>query len=297
MSLGIYGVGTAHAATSYISSAADAVTTAVDTAGIGAESIGAIINVGAARDLNISEPAIAALIQQAAGIHLAFDPTHTVAPMTFDLLNGGVGVLNALKVVDELVIAGAIGTAVIVAGDVHPSLSPFQRTSFPYSSDVYALVVGPVREGDQIVAVRDPILLDSAEGGRIYADLNQAGSGGRSALTVEPGRYTAKYFDALRSMLREIQRNGASSTTMTVAAPWTADRNADLSIDADAREVNVVNYYAADRKSDFTAAPVAAIAAARTSGACIETMVIPTVPGPEIGVLILTGTSNPAKGN
>ncbi len=100
---------------SSIEMAADAAGRALEQAGASYDSIDVFINVGIYRDANICEPAIAALIQEKMGRLSAGKPV-----FSFDLANGGCGLVNALQVVDSLVRTGSVQRALIVASDVDP---------------------------------------------------------------------------------------------------------------------------------------------------------------------------------
>ena len=62
-----------------------------------------LVNAGVHRDGHVCEPAIAAYVQHALGINVDFHGRRTLA---FDLLNGGVGMLNAAHLVAAQMLAG-----------------------------------------------------------------------------------------------------------------------------------------------------------------------------------------------
>ncbi len=86
--------------------------------GIEATALGLLIHAGVYRDEFISEPAIAAFIAGDIGanddIHGA-DGTKTLA---FDVLNGGVGFLNACHVATQMIGAGKVEHAMVVASEI-----------------------------------------------------------------------------------------------------------------------------------------------------------------------------------
>ena len=65
--------------------------------------VGVLINAGVHRDGHICEPAIAAYIQHRLGINVEFQGRRT---LSFDLLNGGCGMLNAAQVAIALLQGG-----------------------------------------------------------------------------------------------------------------------------------------------------------------------------------------------
>ena len=101
---------------SSIQMAADAANLALERAQASYDDVDVFINVGVYRDENICEPAIAALIQEKMGATTREQPV-----FSFDLANGGCGLVNAFQVVDSLVRAGTIRRALVVASDVDPN--------------------------------------------------------------------------------------------------------------------------------------------------------------------------------
>ncbi len=91
-----------------------------------------LINVGIYREDNMVEPAMAAIIQKELGINLDYvkaNPRH--AAFSFDLMNGGIGALDALKVANAMLESGHARHVLIVAADIHPST---QKTpGFPFA--------------------------------------------------------------------------------------------------------------------------------------------------------------------
>ncbi|MFF3159120.1 hypothetical protein [Streptomyces sp. NPDC057910] len=103
-----------------------------------------LINVGVYRDSNIVEPSVAALIQKRIGINL--DYLHSSggrAALSFDLMNGACGMLNAIEAADALLSARTACRVMVVSGDTHPStdLSRSGTDAFPYASTGAALLL------------------------------------------------------------------------------------------------------------------------------------------------------------
>lgn len=81
-----------------------------------------VINVGLYKDRSIAEPALAAIIQE----DLGANPGHPAAvgrhgTFSFDLVNGGVGMLTAAQLIDGFVAAGPARLGLVVAGDADPT--------------------------------------------------------------------------------------------------------------------------------------------------------------------------------
>ncbi|MFE2999965.1 hypothetical protein ACFXG4_33810 [Nocardia sp. NPDC059246] len=185
---------------SYFELAARAGAQALAAAEVSADRVGLVVNAGVFRDSNIAEPAVAALIQKRLEVGLEY-ATGRVPAFSFDLLNGGTGVVHALMAAQCFTGLGDVEYALIVAGDTHPSTER-DREDFPYAASGAAILLHSS---------------DSAGGfGRIYttetpgaltptawADLDAAGTGGRTALTVrtETGDPLALAEAALRECL------------------------------------------------------------------------------------------------
>lgn len=90
-----------------------------------------LVNVGIYKDWNAAEPALASIIQEDVGAN----PGHPPRPghhgtFSFDLENGGCGVLTAIQVIDGFIEDGALG--LVVAADADPS--PRTSLGFPFAA-------------------------------------------------------------------------------------------------------------------------------------------------------------------
>lgn len=174
----------------------------LERAGIRPDQVGVMINTGIFRDANTVEPAVAALIQKAAGIGLDYtrDDART---FSFDLMNGAVGVLNAVQVAGAILRTGSTGHVLIVAGDTHPSLTRSAADAeFPYATSGAALLLehtdGPEGFG--------PVHLTTAPGGpagQAYVDTATMGTVGRGLMTVERD---ADFEDRILAVASEVGR-------------------------------------------------------------------------------------------
>ena len=111
-----------------------------------ASEIEILINAGIYRDHNVVEPALASIIQEDLGANLGHPPRlgHH-GTFSFDLVNGGCGVLSALQLVDGFVGPGTAKLGLVVAGDADPS--PRTSHGFPFSPAGGALLLRHV-DGD-----------------------------------------------------------------------------------------------------------------------------------------------------
>lgn len=90
----------------------------LEKANVDPDRLGLLINAGVYRDEHIGEPAIAAFIQRRVGANLELG--NQKGTFSFDLSNGGSGVLNAIMVVDGFLESGEIDYGLVVAGDAEP---------------------------------------------------------------------------------------------------------------------------------------------------------------------------------
>ncbi|HEY2511871.1 MAG TPA: hypothetical protein VGI39_13475 [Polyangiaceae bacterium] len=112
---------------------------AVKAAGLSPSDVGVLINVGVYRDANMSEPAMAALIQKEAGINTDYKHGANTS-MSFDLMNGSTGALNAVQVASALLVTGTTRRVLVVSSDAHPANRVV--SGFPFATMGAAMVLG-----------------------------------------------------------------------------------------------------------------------------------------------------------
>ncbi|NKX86484.1 hypothetical protein [Nocardia coubleae] len=155
----------------------------LEQAGIRPDQVGVLINTGIFRDSNTVEPAVAAMIQKAAGIGLDYgknDPR----TFSFDLMNGATGVVNAVQVAGAILATGT-EHVLIVAGDTHPSLTRSRADAeFPYATAGAALLLEHV-EGAEGFGPVHTVTAPGTPAGQAYVDTATMGTVGRSLMTVE----------------------------------------------------------------------------------------------------------------
>ena len=83
--------------------------------------VGVLVSAGVYRDGHVAEPAIAAYIQHRLGINVEFQGRAT---LSFDLLNGGCGMLNAAQVVGAMLQSGQAAAGMVVAGEANSDRRP-----------------------------------------------------------------------------------------------------------------------------------------------------------------------------
>jgi len=101
--------------------------------------IGLLINTGIYRYKNTGEPAIAALIQETIGStrNLIKDTDNHKSTFSFDINNGGCGLLTAIEIVQGSVNSGEIAFGMVVTGDSEP----FYRLSREYTFNSAAAAI------------------------------------------------------------------------------------------------------------------------------------------------------------
>lgn len=173
-------------------------------ANVQAEDVALIINTGVFRDKNIVEPAMALLIQKELGMNSDYVKAGTGKnAFGLDLINGGIGTLNAFKVADSFVQSGATRYALIVSGDTHPSHQP--PADFPYTTVGSAILIGKntdERRGFQGFAFQS----EKHEGqGRVaYLDGRNMGDKGRDLMTIETA---SGYFSAALKLAERVAKS------------------------------------------------------------------------------------------
>ncbi|GAB2706783.1 hypothetical protein [Nocardia thraciensis] len=168
---------------SYFELATRAGRACMERAGVSPDRIGVVINAGVFRDSNISEPAVAALLQQRLGIGLEYH-TGRIPAFSFDLLHGATGVIHALTVAHCFLAPGELEYALIVAGDTHPSTERAVE-DFPYAAGGAAVLLRSSGAGGfgQLHATQTT----GAAEPTAWVNLAAAGTSGRSALSVRTG--------------------------------------------------------------------------------------------------------------
>lgn len=230
---------------SIIEHSARAARACLAAAGVEPEQVGVLINAGVHRDSNMVEPAMSALIQQAAGIGLEYgdDDPRT---FSFDLMNGATGILDAVQVGTSILQTGSAEYVLVVSGDTHPSLT---RTAadddFPYATAGAALLLEKTGTPGGFARVHT-----ESDGGtaavEAYVDTATMGTSGRSVMVVEretgfDARLLEVALRAARNALREGDAEGFPVDPATIALATSRpvadfpDRiAAELQIDADA---------------------------------------------------------------
>ena len=102
--------------------------------------VGVLVSAGVYRDGHVAEPAIAAYIQHRLGINVEFQGRPT---LSFDLLNGGCGMLNAAQVVGAMLQSGQAAAGMVVAGEANSDRRPDPASAVARSGAALLLDLSP----------------------------------------------------------------------------------------------------------------------------------------------------------
>lgn len=220
-----------HAEPSQIASttcSAKAAERCLSAAGLGAGDVDLLISTGVYRERNLAEPALAALIQRELGANP--DPSldeRGNRTFSFDLMNGPVGILNAVQVAGAMLAGGRYRNVLVVSNDVHPSVKP--DPGFPFSQVGTAVLLGrsdASGRGFQRLAFRTTARTDPGFRGVINLAEDRGGRTAREFIRIE---VEPQYFARLREFTVETVRDflrgptsGAPEVTHLVCSRPTA---------------------------------------------------------------------------
>ncbi len=100
-----------------------------------------MINAGVNRDRHYAEPAFACFIQKNLNINIEFQQRQT---LSFDLQNGGCGMLNALHVLTTMMQSGTIRVGMAIASETNADRSPDPSYTVNESGAAALLDIAPV---------------------------------------------------------------------------------------------------------------------------------------------------------
>jgi 3-oxoacyl-[acyl-carrier-protein] synthase-3 len=113
----------------------------LDRSGHHASDIDLLVNAGLYKDHNMAEPALASIIQEDIGANPGHPPrVDRHGTFSFDVINGGCGVLSAAHLVDSFIGTGVAQLGLIVAGDADPA--PSTSRGFPFPPVGGAILLG-----------------------------------------------------------------------------------------------------------------------------------------------------------
>jgi 3-oxoacyl-[acyl-carrier-protein] synthase-3 len=99
----------------------DALTRCIEEAGREPGELDLLVNAGIYREKNLAEPALAAMIQEDIGANPGHPPReHEHGTFSFDIANGGAGVVTGFEIVDGLIASQTVELGAVVASDSDP---------------------------------------------------------------------------------------------------------------------------------------------------------------------------------
>jgi 3-oxoacyl-[acyl-carrier-protein] synthase-3 len=230
-----------------------------------------LINTGIYRDHNLAEPALASIIQEDLGANPGHPPRFGHhGTFSFDIANGGCGVVTALQLADGFVGSGTARLALIVTGDSDPA--PHTTRGFPFAPAGGALLLEhvPGETGFLGFAIRT----FPADGPLFESEMmwdRDAGilAHGRNVIEItESPRFGARCLDHAVVVARELLASvnlGIKDIGVLVASQYPVDFATEL-----ARRLELpsdrVPRIAPELERTHTAGPIAALEAAIVSG-------------------------------
>ena len=153
-----------------------------------ADEVDLLINAGVYLDRSISEPAIAALIQE----DIAANPEYKVGEghgtFSFDVRNGASGLLTGMQLVDGMLASGTVKLGIVVAADADPDPGVSEGYGFPPVGGAVLLSADESRPGFTAFRLATfPELADQLVSSVEWRQDGQRGATdqGRNVLTVE----------------------------------------------------------------------------------------------------------------
>jgi 3-oxoacyl-[acyl-carrier-protein] synthase-3 len=230
-----------------------------------------LVNVGLYKDHSIAEPALASIIQEDVGAN----PSRRADPgrhgtFSFDLVNGGVGMLTAAELIDGFVGDGPAHLGLIVAGDADPA--PRSSLGFPFAPAGGAVLLGHTDDGAGFVRFRfrtfpaDAPLFESS---LVWDPEAGIGRRGRNRLEVRvapsfAARAAEHGGEVARALLDEVGL-AAAEVDLLVTSQVPASFAAEIARDLGIPEAHVPRV-APELARAHTAGPIAALDAASRSG-------------------------------
>ena len=111
------------------------------------EEVDLLINAGVYNDKGISEPAVASLIQEDIGANPEQQPGAGQGTFSFDVRNGGCGMLSGIQLVDGMLASGTVKLGMVVASDIDPEPGVSEGFGFPAVGGAVLLSADDSRAG------------------------------------------------------------------------------------------------------------------------------------------------------
>lgn len=239
-----------------------------------ADELDLLINAGLYKDRNMAEPALASIIQEDIGANPGHQPRlDRHGTFSFDVMNGGCGVLSALQLLDAFVGPGTAQLGMVVAADADPSPRTSRGFHFPPVGGAVLLSHSDRADGfarfEFHTFPQHAVLFESRVGYEPGAPGSVFGHRGHSFLEVheEPGfaeRCVERAVDVTGSFLERADLRPAD-VDLLIASPYPPRFAAELARGAGIGADRLPEL-SPELASAHTAGPIAALAAAIDSG-------------------------------
>ena len=173
-----------------------------------ADDLDLLINAGVFHDKILSEPAFASLIQEDIGANRTRAGGAGHGTFSFDVYNGGCGLLTGISLVDGMLASGTAELGMVVASDMDPEPGVSEGFTFPGLGGAVLLSVDDSRAG--FTAFRFATFPQYADLFQSYVDWQDDPRGGiaghgRNILTVEIAEsYAARALECAEATVREL---------------------------------------------------------------------------------------------
>ena len=175
----------------------------IDRAHRAPDDVQLLINVGVYLDRNISEPAIASLIQEDIAANVEPKPGGGQGTFSFDVRNGACGLLTGVELIDGLLASGTIEVGMVVATDADPEPGVTEGFGFPALGGAVILSSDGARPG--FTRFRSATFPEYADLFSSAIDWRAENGDGRNVLTVKiADDYPARVLECAEMTTREL---------------------------------------------------------------------------------------------
>jgi 3-oxoacyl-[acyl-carrier-protein] synthase III len=228
-----------------------------------ADDVDLLINAGVYLDRGISEPAIAALIQEDISANVEQQAGAGQGTLSFDVRNGSCGLLTGIHLVDGMLASGTVSLGMVVATDADPEPGVTEGFAFPALGGAMLLSADDSRPG--FTAFRFATFPEHGELFQSAVAWRENGRDGRNVLTVViADEYAGRALDCAESTARELaaaEGGDLGEVGLLIASASVAGFAGELG-----RRLGLPGERVAPAPDGVAAAHTAALAAALESG-------------------------------
>jgi amino acid adenylation domain-containing protein len=217
----IAGVGTVPADVSAtqgsVQNAVHAAKACLDNTGLDPSQLGLLIHAGVYRDEFISEPAIAAFIAGDIGANDDIQTADSAKTLAFDVLNGGVGFLNACHVATQMIGGGKVEHAMVVASEIENNTAESGRPLLGVHQTGSAVIL---TGGDDTVGFGRFVFHHDPEHADTLTTYTRQADGQTWLQIDREPKLTAHYLDCIPAAVEELlQLEGLDRSEIAVVIP------------------------------------------------------------------------------